>query len=146
MIMTPLCSPVARKMSSSAQKIARIPKKSRVPDTFQLGAISAFFDFRARRFFNNLRVFNTPEYSNSPRLHHLFLCVFIGVLSILIPVVILEGFPFRPLQETQAHSIRQNLPPSCIWGASLCAMSRGTIETYRPLVESTRYLPAGNSI
>jgi len=71
MIMTPLCSPVARKMSSSAQKIVRIPRKSRVPDTFQLGAIPAFSDFGACPFFNNLCVFNTPEYSNSPRLHHL---------------------------------------------------------------------------
>jgi hypothetical protein len=46
--------------------------KSDVPDTFQLGAISAFLDFRACPFFNNLRVFNTYRYSNSPRLHHLF--------------------------------------------------------------------------
>ena len=41
-----------------------------VPDTFQLGAISAFFDFRAGRFFNNLRLFNIPEYSDSPRLQN----------------------------------------------------------------------------
>src|SRR5712692_11250454 len=41
----------------------------RVPDTFQLAAISAFFSFRAYRVFYNLRVFNEAKYSDSPRLH-----------------------------------------------------------------------------
>jgi hypothetical protein len=51
----------------------------RVPDTFQLGAILSYTAFLASRKINRLRVFNTPEYSNSPRLHHLFVkqvCVF----------------------------------------------------------------------
>ncbi len=43
-------------------------RKSRVPDTFQLGAIFAFFAFSASRIFSNLRVFNTLAYSDSPRL------------------------------------------------------------------------------
>src|SRR5947209_7142263 len=45
---------------------------ARVPDTFQLAAISAFFAFRAYRVFYNLRVFNEAKYSDSPRLHHCF--------------------------------------------------------------------------
>jgi len=45
--------------------------KIRVPDTFQLGAILPFFAFLASRKINKLRVFNTSEYSDSPRLHHL---------------------------------------------------------------------------
>src|SRR5713101_7763988 len=40
-----------------------------VPDTFQLGAILPFFAFLASRKINKLRVFNTSEYSDSPRLH-----------------------------------------------------------------------------
>jgi hypothetical protein len=47
-------------------------RESRVPDTFQLGAILAYTAFLAGREINNLRVFNTPEYSDSPRLHHFF--------------------------------------------------------------------------
>jgi hypothetical protein len=43
--------------------------KTRVPVTFQLGAISPCSAFLACGKINNLRVFNTPEYSNSPRLH-----------------------------------------------------------------------------
>jgi hypothetical protein len=56
---------------STLENFTKLLRKSkpRVPDTFQLGAISAFFDFRARQFFNNLSVFSKPEYSNSPRLH-----------------------------------------------------------------------------
>jgi hypothetical protein len=42
--------------------------KTRVPDTFQLGAISWYCAFSAGREINNLRVFNTREYSDSPRL------------------------------------------------------------------------------
>jgi len=42
--------------------------KTRVPDTFQLGAILSYTAFLAGRKINNLRVFNIPEYSNSPRL------------------------------------------------------------------------------
>ncbi len=45
--------------------------KIRVPDTFQLGAILPFFAFLASRKINKLRVFNTSEYSDSPRLHDL---------------------------------------------------------------------------
>jgi len=44
----------------------------RVPDTFQLGAISAATAFSASRFFNNLRVFNAHEYSDSPGRHQSF--------------------------------------------------------------------------
>jgi hypothetical protein len=47
-------------------------KTSRVPDTFQLGAISPFSAFRAARKIDKLRVFRTPEYSDSPRLPHIF--------------------------------------------------------------------------
>jgi hypothetical protein len=47
-------------------------EKSRVPDTFQLGAISAATAFSASRFFDNLRIFNGREYSDSPRRHHLY--------------------------------------------------------------------------
>jgi len=36
------------------------PSKSRVPDTYQFGAISAFSAFHACRFFNKLCVFNKP--------------------------------------------------------------------------------------
>jgi hypothetical protein len=36
--------------------------KTRVPDTFQLGAISAILAFLASRKINKLRVFNTSEY------------------------------------------------------------------------------------
>ena len=43
--------------------------RGRVPDTFQLGAILPFPAFGASRKINKLRVFNTPEYSDSPRLH-----------------------------------------------------------------------------
>jgi len=42
----------------------------RVPDTFQLGAILQYRAFLASQVFNNLRVFNTREYSDSFRLHH----------------------------------------------------------------------------
>ena len=38
--------------------------------------------FLASRKINNLRVFNTPEYSNSPRLHNLLLCVFVGYFTV----------------------------------------------------------------
>src|ERR1700746_2839879 len=38
----------------------------RVPDMFQLGAILSGSAFLACRKINNLRVFNTPEYSDSP--------------------------------------------------------------------------------
>src|SRR5258707_8367231 len=41
----------------------KILEKSRVPDTFQLGAFSESWAFCASRFFNKLRVFNKPEYS-----------------------------------------------------------------------------------
>jgi hypothetical protein len=44
-------------------------RKPRVPDTFQLGAILTCSAFLASRKVNNLRVFNNPEYSDSPRLH-----------------------------------------------------------------------------
>jgi len=54
----------------------------RVPDTFQLGAILSFTAFLAGRKINKLRVFNTPEYSSSPRLHHLLLCVFVGYFTV----------------------------------------------------------------
>ena len=53
-----------------AQKISI----GRVPGPFQLGVISAFFDFRAGRFFNNLLVFNTPEYFDSSRFNCFYLC------------------------------------------------------------------------
>jgi hypothetical protein len=53
-------------------------RKSRVPDTFQVGAISEFSDFPASRFFYKLRVFNTREYSGSPRLHHSYSLLFCG--------------------------------------------------------------------
>lgn len=43
--------------------------KSRVPDTCQLGAILAYTAFLAGRVFYKLRVFNSREYSDSPRLH-----------------------------------------------------------------------------
>src|SRR6266850_1538488 len=45
--------------------------KSRVPDTFQLGAILPCSAFLASRKINNLCVFNRHEYSDSPRLHHI---------------------------------------------------------------------------
>jgi hypothetical protein len=45
-------------------------EKSRVPDTFQLGAISWYCAFLAGREISNLRVFNRSEYSDSSRLHH----------------------------------------------------------------------------
>ncbi len=41
----------------------------RVPDTFQLGAISPCSAFLACRKINKLRVFNTPGYSDSLHLH-----------------------------------------------------------------------------
>lgn len=44
---------------------------ARVPDTFQLGAISELSDFCASRFFNKFRVFSGLEYSDSLRRHHL---------------------------------------------------------------------------
>jgi len=44
--------------------------KSRVPDTFQLSAILPCSAFLASRKISNLRVFNNPEHSDSPRLHH----------------------------------------------------------------------------
>ena len=47
----------------------RVP--ARVPDTFQLGAILSYTAFLASRKINKLRVFNTPEYSNSPLVHQL---------------------------------------------------------------------------
>ena len=40
-------------------------------DTFQLAAILPCSAFLASRKINKLRVFNKPEYSDSPRLHHL---------------------------------------------------------------------------
>jgi hypothetical protein len=46
-------------------------QKARVPDTFQLGAISWYCAFLAGRKVSNLRVFNGSGYSDSPRLHHL---------------------------------------------------------------------------
>jgi hypothetical protein len=41
-------------------------EKSGVPDTFQLGAIFEVLAFLASHKINKFRVFNTPEYSNSP--------------------------------------------------------------------------------
>src|SRR5437660_12706297 len=40
--------------------------KSRVPDTFQLGAISAFLEFCASSKINNLRVFNARNIPTPP--------------------------------------------------------------------------------
>ena len=51
----------------------------RVPDTFQLGAISPCPAFLASRKINNLRVFNPPQYSNSPRLQAVNFCVINGL-------------------------------------------------------------------
>jgi hypothetical protein len=48
--------------------ISRGRRKSDVPDTFQLGAISEDHAFCAYSEFSNLRVFNTHENSDSPRL------------------------------------------------------------------------------
>jgi hypothetical protein len=47
-----------------------LTEKMHVPDTFQFGAISPFSAFLASRKIRNLRVFNKPKYSDSPRLHH----------------------------------------------------------------------------
>ena len=55
--------------------IAHSIEPSRVPDTLQLSAISAARAFCASRFINNFPVFNGPEYSDSPCLHHLTLTV-----------------------------------------------------------------------
>jgi hypothetical protein len=58
-------------MKCSNLEFCSANEKSRTPDTFQLGAILPFFAFLASRKINKLRVFNTPDYSDSPRLHHL---------------------------------------------------------------------------
>jgi hypothetical protein len=42
-------------------------QKSRVPDTFQLGAILPILAFLASREINKLHAFNGAEYSSSPR-------------------------------------------------------------------------------
>ena len=44
--------------------------KIRVPDTFQVGAISDARAFCASRKINKFRVFNNPEYSDSHRRYH----------------------------------------------------------------------------
>jgi hypothetical protein len=54
-------------------------RKSRVPDTFQLGAIPDARAFLAGRKINNLCVFNEPDYSDSPRLHAFNYCVINGL-------------------------------------------------------------------
>ena len=50
--------------------VVREQVQTRVPDTFQFGAISWYCAFLADRKINNLRVFNSSTYSDSPRLHH----------------------------------------------------------------------------
>src|SRR6266404_524690 len=50
-------------------------RKSHVPDTFQLGAISWYCAFLEGREINNLRVSNTRESPDSPRLHHFSRCL-----------------------------------------------------------------------
>jgi hypothetical protein len=57
-------------MKRSNLEFCSANEKSRVPDTFQLGAILPFFAFLASRKINKLRVFNTPDYSDSPRLQN----------------------------------------------------------------------------
>jgi hypothetical protein len=51
-------------------EIGQRAENPHVPDTFQLGAIPDARAFLACRRINNLRVFDKPEYSDSPRLRH----------------------------------------------------------------------------
>src|SRR5262249_31695987 len=48
--------------------------RGRVPDTFQLGAISDSAAFCASWILNHLRVFNGPEYFDSHRRYHFYVC------------------------------------------------------------------------
>jgi hypothetical protein len=67
----PLPLPTSAQAETSTrigQSGCRGSRKSRVPDTFQLGAISPCSAFLASRQINKLSVFNKPEYSDSPRL------------------------------------------------------------------------------
>ena len=54
----------------------------RVPDTFQLGAISPCSAFLACLKINKLRVFNTPGYSDFPRLQNFNYFVINGLRGI----------------------------------------------------------------
>ena len=53
--------------------------KVRVPDTFQLGAISPFSAFLASQKISKLRVFKAVVHSNSPRLQNI-LMVYITIM------------------------------------------------------------------
>jgi hypothetical protein len=70
-----------RKLEDRSQRIKILmgQRKSCVPDTFQLGAIPDAGAFLACRKINNLSVFNTPEYSDSPRLHQSFFLILKGL-------------------------------------------------------------------
>ena len=84
--------------------------KPYVPDTFQLGAIFACSAFLAFRKINKLRIFNTPEYSNSPRLHHFKVCV-IYRLQLLYAHPRPDGFHFDAVLEAGETT----LPPFRGW-------------------------------
>ena len=58
-----------RRICRSESETRLRERKSRVPDTFQLGAICAILAFLAFLVFAKLRVINTAAYSDSPRLH-----------------------------------------------------------------------------
>jgi hypothetical protein len=56
----------------SGGRTEALTRGSCVPDMFQLGAISQFLAVLAPRKINKFCVFNQPEYSDSPGLHHSF--------------------------------------------------------------------------
>jgi hypothetical protein len=90
--------------------------KIRVPDTFQLGAILPFFAFLASRKINKLRVFNTSEYSDSPRLQSLNCCVINGlhrILASLLHSCSTRTTPHYSLKIRRASD--QRAAPSCLF-------------------------------
>src|SRR5215467_4152855 len=83
----PIVRSVASTITKKNRKFWCYNEKTRVPDTFQFGAISDATAFRACRFFNKFRVFNSPEYSDSPRLHHIKSLVINRLRRFLYPCV-----------------------------------------------------------
>ena len=104
----------SRKLKDRSQRIKILmgQRKSRVPDTFQLGAIPDARAFLACRRINNLRVFNTSEYSDSPRLH-----------QILRNAVVSSSLPHR----LSSQPLLGNVGPATYWRTSKTGKSKKTV-------------------
>ena len=115
----------SRKLKDRCQRIKFLmgQRKSRVPDTFQLGAIPDARAFLACRKINNLRVFNTSEYSDSPRLH-----------QILRNAVVSPSLPHR----LSSQPFLRNVGPATYWRTSKTGKVKKPV---RKLTQVSRNVP-----